>query len=69
MSRKWRVSWDGKTNSAFIGKYEGSKKSVYLDDIDYFNYQISSYGIYTYDWDGTEQKDNTGKQYKNGLLF
>lgn len=62
------VNWDGKTNSVFIGAYEGSKSSVHLVDLDYFNYQKQdSYGYRA--WDSTSDKDNTGKQYSKGIVF
>lgn len=65
------VNWDGKTNSVYIGKYEGAgKESLYLFDMDYFNYQSSS-DIMTFSgkWDNLNDKDNVGNSYLKGTTF
>lgn len=54
------VSWDGKTQSVYIGKHESSTPSIMLENLDYFtdnkNFKL---------W--TSPKDNTGKSYMTGL--
>ena len=55
------VSWDGKTQSVYIGKHESSTPSIMLENLDYFtdnrNFKL---------W--TSPKDNTGKAYTSGLI-
>ncbi len=64
------VTWDGKNNSAYIGKYNSTKPSVYLDSLDYFNFQTSSeYGTNWEYWNTEKDKDSTGQNYSNGIIY
>lgn len=62
------VKWEAKTNSIYIGKYDTTKPSIYLNQLDYFNYQDSRYCDFNY-WSLEEDKDSTGKNYEQGLKF
>lgn len=62
------VNWDGKTNSVFLGTYQGSKSSVHITELDYFNYQEDK-DYRWWSWNSSVDKDNTGKQYSKGTSF
>lgn len=51
------VQWDGKTNSAYLGKHTGEKPAVWLKDLDYFTGKNFS----TLD----SEKDNLGNTQTN----
>lgn len=48
------VQWEGKTNSAYVGKHQGEKPAVWIKDLDYFVGQ--DWTIY----DEDDGKDNVG---------
>lgn len=52
------VQWEGKTNSAYVGKHQGDKPAVWLKDLDYF---VGN------SWDTYNGKDNLGAEHKNAI--
>lgn len=52
------VQWEGKTNSAYVGKHQGDKPAVWLKDLDYF--VGSSWNIY-------DKKDNLGVERRDSI--
>lgn len=52
------VQWEGKTNSAYVGKHQRDQPAVWLKDLDYF--VGSSWGIYN-------GKDNLGVEHSNAI--
>ncbi len=52
------VQWEGKTNSAYVGKHQGEKPAVWLKDLDYFTGR---------DWTIYNGKDNVGVEH-NGAI-
>ena len=67
------VEWDGKNNAIYIGKNPNSDTpSIWLDDMDYFNFQSSQYGKQSdwwFLWDRVNGQDNTGSSYGHGLCY
>lgn len=55
------VSWDGKTQSVYLGKHDSSQPAVMLFDMDYFTY-INSYFV-----DTKSVTDNIGNSYNNAI--
>ncbi len=52
------VQWEGKTNSAYVGKHTGDKPAVWVKDLDYFVGQ---------EWEIYNGKDNIGTEH-NGAV-
>lgn len=52
------VQWEGKTNSAYVGKHQGDKPAVWLKDLDYF---VGS------SWSTHNGKDNLGIEHENAI--
>lgn len=52
------VQWEGKTNSAYVGKHQGDKPAVWLKDLDYF---VGS------SWDTYNGKDNLGVEHRDAI--
>lgn len=50
------VQWEGKTNSAYVGKHQGDKPAVWLKDLDYFTGHYFGSGA---------AKDNLGIEHQN----
>lgn len=68
------VEWDGKTSSVYIGKHNNSNSStqpssMWLEQLDYFNYQetraSNDWGL----WDSSKDKDSTGASYSHGIKY
>lgn len=57
------VQWEGKTNSAYVGKHQGDKPAVWLKDLDYF-YRSPSNKEFLSTENG---KDNTGTTYQTSI--
>lgn len=65
------VTWDGKTQSVYIGKHESSTPSVYLEDLKVFNKTLNSSIQPTPTgtiWKPTDI-DNLGNSYLHGIKF
>lgn len=52
------VQWEGKTNSAYVGKHQGDKPAVWLKDLDYFVGES---------WDTYDGKDNLGVEHRDAI--
>lgn len=52
------VQWEGKTNSAYVGKHQGDKPAVWLKDLDYF---VGD------DWYTCNKKDNLGVEHIDAI--
>jgi len=73
------VKWDGSKNSVYIGKINAEDYNVSLSKLDYLSesHQIqwggSDWGTYGDNsispWNEESDRDNTGANYENGLLF
>lgn len=57
------VQWEGKTNSAYVGKHQGDKPAVWLKDLDYFNKKGTGFTVLE---GGT---DNLGVTHQNSLTL
>lgn len=53
------VLWEGKTQSAYVGKHQGDKPNVWIKDLDYFTGEK----WYIYD----KGKDNVGKEHSDAV--
>lgn len=63
------VRWDGATSSVYLGKSDVASPTVWLNEIEYFNYQVSDNGCKFEQWNPENDKDNTGNTYLRGLKF
>ncbi|MDP4182776.1 MAG: copper amine oxidase N-terminal domain-containing protein, partial [Bacillota bacterium] len=67
------VEWDGKTSSVYIGKHNNSSNSqpssMWLDQLDYFNFQKDYYSDGWSGWDSSKDKDSAGNSYTHGIKY
>ena len=66
------VEWDGANQSVYIGKNPNSDTpSLWLDDMDYFNFQVSSTvaGYKWRVWNSANDKDSTGNTHEHGIYY
>jgi hypothetical protein len=68
------VEWDGKTSSVYIGKHnnankDGQTSSMWLDQLDYFNYQRGGSSDSWVLWESSKDNDSTGASYSHGIKY
>ena len=74
-----KVTWDGPKNSVYVGRVNASDVDVSLSNLDYLSeshrYQWGHLDWKAYtdnqitSWHAEDDRDNTGVNYDNGLLF
>lgn len=67
------VEWDGKTSSVYIGKHKDNTSSqtgsMWLDQLDYFNFQADKSSDSWSVWQSEKDKDSAGNNYNHGIKY
>lgn len=63
------VTWDGKTQSIYIGKYDTESPTILLEDMDYINFQDNTVDKGSMTSWTISDKDLTGEAYENGVKY